>query len=115
MEKEREKAAKEAWQVRRRQLVDELFALGNLPPDQRALAVERRIAELVSAIDASDSSQPPRKRKRRWRKKRLPKSSPSRPVRARKSRTFSCVPLFWIMFGVYALPDVHKMFGADHV
>ena len=60
----------------RREMVEELFALGNLPTARRTPSVERRIAELAAAIDSGDSSAPPRrKRKKRKKKKKTPKSS----------------------------------------
>ena len=58
----------------RREMVEELFALGNLSTARRTPSVERRIAELAAAIDSGDSSAPPR-RKRKKRKKKTPKSS----------------------------------------
>ena len=53
----------------RREMVEELFALGNLPTARRTPSVERRIAELAAAIDSGDSSAPPR-RKRKKRRRR---------------------------------------------
>ena len=46
----------------RREMVEELFALGNLPTARRTPSVERRIEELAAAIDSGDSSAPPRRR-----------------------------------------------------
>ena len=46
----------------RREMVEELFALGNLPTARRTPSVERRIAELAAAIDSGDSFAPPRRR-----------------------------------------------------
>ena len=40
----------------RREVVEELFALGNLPTARRTPSVERRIAELAAAIDSGDSA-----------------------------------------------------------
>ena len=53
----------------RREMVEELFALGNLPTARRTPSVERRIAELAAASDSGDSSAPPR-RKRKKRRRR---------------------------------------------
>ena len=47
----KKQAAKEERRWRRRVLVDELFALGQLPSDARTPSVEARIAELVAIID----------------------------------------------------------------
>ena len=57
----------------RREMVEELFALGNLPTARRTPSVERRIAELAAAIDSGDSSAPPRRKRKKRRKRKLPK------------------------------------------
>ena len=55
----------------RQEMADELVALRrNFLPSERAPSVKRRIAQLVSALEASASSKPPtRKRKKRRRKR----------------------------------------------
>ena len=65
--------------MRRREMVDELFALHSLL--QRTLSVERRIAELAAAIDSSDLSKPPKRRTRKRRRRRR-----TRRTRARRCR-----------------------------
>ena len=61
----KEQAAKVEWRVRKRKMVNELFALDSLPLSQRTPSKERRIAELTAAIDSSDSSKPPVRRKKK--------------------------------------------------
>ena len=108
MEKERQRAEQvEAEKKRqtqerrrrhmRREMVEELFALGNLPTARRTPSVERRIAELAAAIDSGDSSAPPRRKRKKRKKKKTPKSSSfpsSSSVRTRRggqgSRSRSC-------------------------
>ena len=61
------KAAKKEMRERRQEMLDELLVLRrNFLPSERTPSVERRIAQLVSALEASASSKPPtRKRKKR--------------------------------------------------
>ena len=54
---------------RRREMVEELYTLRNLTTARRTPSVDRRIVELVAAIDSGDSSAPPRKRKKRRRRR----------------------------------------------
>ena len=67
----------------RREMVEELFALGNLPTARRTPSVERRIAELATAIDSGDSSAPSKRKRKKRRKRRTPRTS-SLPGRARR-------------------------------
>ena len=56
-------------------MLDELVVLReNVLPSERTPSVERRIAQLVSALEASASSKPPRRKRKKRRKKRLPRS-----------------------------------------
>ena len=56
-------------------MVDELAVLWeNFLPSERTPSVERRIAQLVSALEASASSKPPKRKRKKRRKKRLPRS-----------------------------------------
>ena len=68
-EKKRQTQERRRRRHMRREMVEELFALGNLPTARRTPSVERRIAELAAAIDSGDSSAPPR-RKRKKRRRR---------------------------------------------
>ena len=68
------KAAKELRE-RRQEMLDELNVLWtNFLPSERTPSVERRIAQLVSALEASASSKPPKRKRKKRRKKRLPRS-----------------------------------------
>ena len=96
-EEEKEKEVKRQAQERRRrhkrrEMVDELFALGNLPTDRRTPSVERRIAELVAAIDSGDSSAPSKRKRKKRRKRRTPRTS-SLPGRARRRHRQWHVPV----------------------
>ena len=81
MEEERQRAEKKGQTQERRsrhmrrEMVEELFALGNLSTALRTPSVERRIAELVEAIDSGDSSAPPRRKRKKRKKRKTPKSS----------------------------------------
>ena len=96
--------------MRRRQLVDELFALGNFPPDQ----LERRIAELVFG-HRRQRFLPAAQEKEEEEEEKASQVLFLTPCPHSYIWTFSCVQLFWIMLGVYVLPEVHKIFGAEHV
>ena len=96
-EEEKEKEVKRQAQERRRRqirrgMVEELFALGNLPTDRRTPSVERRIAELVAAIDSGDSSAPSKRKRKKRRKRRTPRTS-SLPGRARRRHRQWLVPV----------------------
>ena len=69
------KAAKKELRERRQEMVDELAVLWeNFLPSERTPSVERRIAQLVSALEASASSKPSKRKRKKRRKKRLPRS-----------------------------------------
>ena len=69
------KAAKELRE-RRQEMADELVALRrNFLPSERTSSVERRIAQLVSALEASASSKPPTRKRKKRRRKRTRRSS----------------------------------------
>ena len=69
------KAAKKELRERRQDMIGELVVLReNFLPSERTPSVERRIAQLVSALEASASSKPPKRKRKKRRKKRLPRS-----------------------------------------
>ena len=66
------KAAKKELRERRQDMLDELVVLReNFLPSERTPSIERRIAQLVSALEASASSKPPKRKRKKRRKKRL--------------------------------------------
>ena len=74
------KAAKKELRERRQEMVDELVALRrNFLPSERTPSVERRIAQLVSALEASASSKPPTRKRKKRRRKRTRRSSHDPP------------------------------------
>ena len=67
------KTAKKELRERRQDMLDELVVLReNFLPSERTPSVERRIAQLLSALHAS--SKPPKRKRKKRRKKRLPRS-----------------------------------------
>ena len=69
------KTAKKELRERRQEMLDELVVLQrNFLPSERTPSIERRIAQLVSALEASASSKPPKRKRKKRRKKRLPRS-----------------------------------------
>ena len=74
------KAAKKELRERRQEMVDELVVLRrNFLPSERTPSVERRIAQLVSALEASSSSKPPTRKNKKRRRKRTRRSSHDPP------------------------------------
>ena len=70
------KAAKKELRERRQEMAYELVALRrNFLPSERTPSVERRIAQLVSALDASAFSKPPTRKRKKRRRKRTRRSS----------------------------------------
>ena len=71
---------KAAKKERKQEMADELVALRrNFLPSERTPSVERRIAQLVSALEASASSKPPTRKRKKRRRKRMRRSSHDPP------------------------------------
>ena len=78
-------------------MTEELFTLDNLPFSQRSPLVERRIAELVAALDAHGSATPsslPVRRKRKKRRRKRTRRSCC-PWRLLRFSSFSCLLQSW--------------------
>ena len=102
------KAAKKEMRERRQEMVDELLVLRrNFLPSERTPSVERRIAQLVSALEASASSKPPTRKRKKRRKRKTPKFSSSCGRARRRQRQWHVPGPCALQRQVPAVPRVH--------
>ena len=79
----------------------------NFLPSERTPSVERRIAQLVSALEASASSKPPTRKRKKRRKRKTPKSSSSCGRACRRLRQWHVPGPCALQRQVPAVPRVH--------
>ena len=104
------KAAKKEMRERRQEMLDELVVLRrNFLPSERTPSIERRIAQLVSSLEASASSKPPKRKRKKRKKRKLPRAPRPRCGRPCDHRQVPAVQVVHVREGAPA--SVHRQIG----